>query len=109
MLGRFSKRSFIASLHVLNLNRVPSLTRKCLQNRNLACGTSLVCQTFSHKQHRYLSTDNNEFLNAVELEEAAFHQIADRTLDELDSYLGELQDNVIEELDCELSVNCFYK
>jgi hypothetical protein len=109
MLGRHSKHNVIAALQALNVNRVAPSTGKCLMNRNLIHGTSLACQSYSHKQHRYFSSNNDEFLSAVDLDEAAFHQIADRTLDELDAYLGELQDNVIEELDCELSVNKRFK
>jgi hypothetical protein len=105
MLGRRSKNSVSATLNALVVNRVASSTGKCVMKRNLVSTTSLYCQPYSHKQHKYFSTDNNEFLSAVALDEAAFHQIADRTLDELDAYLGELQDNVIDELDCELSVN----
>mmetsp|Transcript_34304 Transcript_34304/g.32717 ORF Transcript_34304/g.32717 Transcript_34304/m.32717 type:complete len:110 (-) Transcript_34304:34-363(-) len=109
MLGRHSKHNVVAALQALNVNRVAPSTGKCLMNRDLINGTSSACQSYSHKQHRYFSSNNDEFLSAVELDEAAFHQIADRTLDELDAYLGELQDNVIEELDCELSVNKRFK
>jgi hypothetical protein len=105
MLGRRSKHNVTAALNALVVNRVAPPTGICLMKSNLVNGTSLACQPYSHKHHRYFSTDNNEFLSAVVLDEAAFHQIADRTLDELDAYLGELQDNVIDELDCELSVN----
>lgn len=105
MLGRRSKNSVTAALSALVVYRVAPSNGKCLVNSSLVNGASLSCQPYSHKQHRYFSTDNNEFLSAVVLDEAAFHQIADRTLDELDAYLGELQDNVIDELDCELSVN----
>jgi hypothetical protein len=108
MLGRHSKHNVVAALRALNVNRVASSTGKCLMNIDLVNGT-LACQPYFHKQHRCFTTNNDEFLSATELDEAAFHQIADRTLDELDAYLGELQDNVIEELDCELSVKHYFK